>query len=156
MTDDADVNQVEPTVDDGAAEVPAEDVLARLEDLEDLEDEASEDERLYLEQVASSDYPDRLRAACAALLKEPENFEVGDLVMWKPALRNRYFPAPGAPAVVLGFAPGRVSDERNPGSALFDEPLDLQLGVIEGDGDLIVFHYDRRRFTRWQGDTESE
>lgn len=146
MTEDTDS---EATGDDATSDPnlgSSESILSRLED---LEDDAAEDERKYLLQVASPDYTDRLRAAAKDLLSEPDDFKVGDLVTWKPALRNRYFPANGAPAVVLGLTPGEVSAETNPASVFFGEPLDLRLGVIEGDGDLIVLHYDQRRFTHW-------
>jgi len=123
-----------------------------LAEIEELQEERS---ALYLQQVASPDYPDRLRNAVDLLLAEPVDFKPGDLVMWKQGLRNRYFPAEGAPAIVVGLAPGAVSEVRDPGSAQYREPLDIQLGILDADGDFIAFYYDRRRFILWtQGDTE--
>jgi hypothetical protein len=147
VTQDPEGNGAEANVDSGVSDGDTSKSL--LAEIEQLTDEADKQEAMYLRQVASPDYASRLKAAAERLLEQPLDFNTGDLVTWKAGLRNRYYPANDAPAVVVGTAPGRVSDERNPGSVLFDEPLDLQLGIIDADGDFIAFYYDRRRFTHW-------
>lgn len=81
-------------------------------------------------------------------------FTPGDLVAWKPGLKNRLFPRYGQPAVVIARLEQPVYDsEKDSGSCYFHEPLDLVLGMIwdrdPGRGNLITFHYDSRRFQPW-------
>jgi hypothetical protein len=154
MTQDPDSTDTEANGDTDVSEGDsAESLLTRIEE---LKDDGDQQEARYLQQVARPDYADRLQAAAQRLLDQSVNFKVGDLVTWKPALRNRYFPAEGAPAVVVGTTPARISAESDPVSPLFNEPLDLQLGVIDADGEFFVYYYDRRRFTHWHPGKSAE
>lgn len=91
-------------------------------------------------------------------LKRRHCFQPGDLVCWKPGLRNRLFPRADRPAVVLEVLAVPVLDsETETGSTYCREPLDLVLGVFldEGEhrGDFLSWHFDSRRFQPWtQGD----
>jgi hypothetical protein len=77
----------------------------------------------------------------------PHTFRVGDIVRWKQGMKNRKRPAYGEPAIVVELLSEPVSDSTDEsGSPYFRENLDVVLGVIDSDGDLITFHYDRRRF----------
>lgn len=83
------------------------------------------------------------------------SFQPGDLVCWKPGLRNRHFPQYGVPAVVLEVLDVPVRDsEQESGCTYFREPLDIVLGVFldEGEhrGDFLAWHFDSRRFQPWQ------
>lgn len=85
-------------------------------------------------------------------------FVPGDLVCWKPGMRNRRFPRDGRPAVVLEVLATPVPDsDTESGSTYFREPLDLVLGLFldEGEhrGDFLSWHFDSRRFQPW---TEGE
>lgn len=85
---------------------------------------------------------------------QPHRFQPGDLVTWKPGLKNRRVPRAGAPAVVLAVLDQPLYDsEHDSGHTYFHEPLDLVLGLFmdEGDarGDFLAWHYDRRRFQPW-------
>jgi len=88
-------------------------------------------------------------------LQQPHRFQVGDLVTWKPGLKNRRVPLHGQPAVVVAVLdePIRDSDQES-GSTYFRDPLDIVLGVIwdkdPGRGDFVTFHFDSRRFEPWQ------
>ena len=90
------------------------------------------------------------------LLTTAHRFAPGDLVTWKPGLRNHRVPHYGQPAVVIQVLAEPILDQENgeAGSAYFREPLDLVLGLIwdsdPGRGELISFHYDSRRFQPWQ------
>lgn len=82
-------------------------------------------------------------------------FNRGDLVTWKPGLKNRCAPRYGQPAVVLDRLDPPVFDsEKDSGSTYFREPLDLVLGILwdrdPGRGELVTFHFDSRRFQPWQ------
>jgi hypothetical protein len=90
-----------------------------------------------------------------ALLTRPHRFSPGDLVTWKPGLRNRRIPRYGEPAVVVSVLESPVTDsDQESGSTYFREPLDLVLGVIwdgeRGRGDFVTFHFDGRRFEAWE------
>jgi hypothetical protein len=85
---------------------------------------------------------------------QPHRFSPGDLVTWKPGLKNRLFPSQSRPAVVLAVLDPPVFDtESESGSPYFREPLDLVLGLfIESGphrGDFLTWHFDSRRFQPW-------
>ena len=82
-----------------------------------------------------------------ALLRRSHAFNVGDLVNWKPGLKNKRYPYDGQPAIVVEVLSTPILDPREPNvSPYFREPLDLVLGVIADDGSFATFYYDRRRF----------
>ncbi|NEX22387.1 hypothetical protein G3480_19095 [Thiorhodococcus mannitoliphagus] len=81
-------------------------------------------------------------------------FAPGDLVSWKPGLRNKRIPRYDQPAVVIEVLDTPALDrEDEAGSTYFREPLDLVLGVISdshpGRGELFTWHFDSRRFQPW-------
>ena len=70
--------------------------------------------------------------AMAAKLKElagrldvPNSFEKGQIVAWKPGLKNRMFPEDGEPAIVTSVLPTPVFDltETSAASPYFQEAL---------------------------------
>lgn len=84
---------------------------------------------------------------CYELLNESYRFREGDIVRWKPDLKNRKKPEYGEPAIVLELLMDPIYDaERSSGSAYFREPLDIVLGMMDEDDELIFFHFDSRRF----------
>jgi hypothetical protein len=88
-------------------------------------------------------------------MQRSDRFRVGDLVTWKPGLKNGRYPEKNYPAVVT-----RVYDEpltrsdMESGSNHFREPLDLVILVDTGD-EVSEFHVDSRRFKRYGGPVES-
>lgn len=85
---------------------------------------------------------------------EPHRFAPGDLVTWKPGMKNHRLPRYGCPAVVLAVLETPVLDpEMDAGSTYFREPQDLVLGLVwetgPARGELMAFHFDRRRFQPW-------
>jgi len=87
---------------------------------------------------------ERMRSFC-----ETTCFQPGDLVQWKPGLKNKKLPKADQLAVVVEMLPVPVSDEEKSASgSYFLEPLDMKLGLIDEDGDFVIFHYDSRRFTK--------
>jgi hypothetical protein len=89
----------------------------------------------------------RLRA-CAARMIKIHTFTKGQLVQWKKGLKNKRTPAYGEPVVTIEMLAQPVFDEetKSSGSHYFREPLTLVAGELDGDGDLLCFHYDARRF----------
>jgi len=85
------------------------------------------------------------------LFLQPNEFKVGDLVCWKPDLKNRRRPKKGEPAIVVEKLDTPVYDEeKGPGSAYFREPLDFVLGFLdEEDGEFVLYHFDSRRFRKY-------
>jgi hypothetical protein len=79
---------------------------------------------------------------------EYHRFFPGDLVQWKPGLKNRKLPQAGEPMVVLRMLkqPARGVGAGS-GSAYFNERLDLVgTSVHPSDGELCFYHYDSGRF----------
>ncbi len=86
-------------------------------------------------------------------LSHQETFKDGDLVEWKPKLKNRRLPLVGQQAIVTEVLSEVVFDTTNSGrcagTPLFREPLSLKLGLIE-EGTFLEYHYDGRRFRHVQ------
>jgi hypothetical protein len=90
-----------------------------------------------------------------SLFEMLHNFQPGDLVQWKPGLKNRDFPKYGEPAIVQEvkkkfFA---VADYLDSSSPSFQEPLDLVLGVLDCYQNFLSLHFDQRRFEPYQPHT---
>lgn len=85
-----------------------------------------------------------------------QTFRPGDIVTWKPGLKNRRLPSYGKPAIVMEVLDPPIFDsERNSGDGYFREPLDIALGVFIEDGphrgDFITWHFDSRRLAPFTG-----
>lgn len=120
-----------------------------------LELDAPADLGLDAESPDSSDRDLALALrARAASLQRRQDFKPGDLVTWKPGLRNKQIPRHSRPAVVIEVLPDPVFDhERDAGDPYFRDPLDIVLGVFieqgRHRGDFITWHFDSRRFQPW-------
>lgn len=80
------------------------------------------------------------------LLNKKYDFKEGDIVTWKPNLKNRTTPNYNEPAIVLEVLESPLFDgSTETGSVYFREPLDVILGVI-AEGELISFYFDKRKF----------
>ncbi|MGF1547803.1 MAG: hypothetical protein ACFCUG_10790 [Thiotrichales bacterium] len=102
----------------------------------------------------SGDMGEALRARYR-LFAQSHCFVPGDLVTWKPGLRNRRLPRYGGPAIVLAVLDSPVFDAGvDSGQTYFREPLDLVLGVLwdhgSNQGELLSWHFDSRRFQPWR------
>ncbi|WP_457630731.1 hypothetical protein [Oceanithermus sp.] len=87
----------------------------------------------------------RLHDLAASYMTDHE-FEPGDLVTWKPGLRNRVMPDYGEAVVVIEVLAEPVYDQTTDSSSpYFREPLTLRCLVVDKDGDAMIFHYDARR-----------
>lgn len=106
-----------------------------IEQLEAVEEQA----------VTSSESLLRLRELYSRFA-ETYDFHLGDLVQWKDGLKNKRLPAYRQPAIVVETLDVPVRDPKDAGSAYFREPLDFVLGVVDTDGDFLLFHFDKRRF----------
>lgn len=87
------------------------------------------------------------------LVDVQHDLQPGMLVTWKAGLKNKRLPRSGVPAVVVERLETPLYDGDEPGSTYYHEPLDVVLGVFLDTGpqrgDLLLFHYDSRRFEPW-------
>lgn len=76
----------------------------------------------------------------------PSEFQPGSIVRWKPGLKNKKMPEYNEPAIVMETLEIPIFDKSGEtGSAYFNEPLDLKLGLLV-DNRLLFFYYDKNRF----------
>ena len=77
------------------------------------------------------------------IFTEENTFSPGDIVDWKPGMENRRGEGPYIVVEVLDVP---VVPEHKSGTPLFNEPLDLAVGIIDvNDGEFMVYHVDSRR-----------
>jgi hypothetical protein len=89
----------------------------------------------------------KLKQKVETLLQPPPKFQTGDVVKWKKGLKNKKYPEEEQLAMVIQeLEEPIIQSERDSGTPYFREPLDLILGVLDQDGDLMLYHYDKRRF----------
>jgi len=93
---------------------------------------------------------DLLREAFTTFQLE-NTFKVGDIVRWKNGMKNRLRPAYSEPAIVIEFNSSKPAllNEKGSETPYFREPLDLQLGLLDKDGDFVIYYFDSRRFQPW-------
>jgi hypothetical protein len=91
--------------------------------------------------------------ACFARLCKVYNFKPGQLVQWKKGLKNKRTPCYGEPIIVMELLATPTFDNtvKDAGSPYFREPLSFVAGELDGDGDIICYHYDARRFEPYLG-----
>ena len=86
-----------------------------------------------------------IRAFESMLTEYP--FKPNQLVRWKQGLKNKALPEYNEPAIIWEILPKpRFDNAKAHGaeSPYFYEPLDIVLGVMDGD-EFVLFHYDSRR-----------
>ncbi|MDM8558999.1 hypothetical protein [Candidatus Parabeggiatoa sp. HSG14] len=89
----------------------------------------------------------KLKQKVDSFLQEPSKFNTGDVVKWKKGLKNKKYPKEEQLAMVVQeLEEPVIQGERDSGTPYFREPLDLILGVLDQEDDLMLFHYDKRRF----------
>lgn len=80
----------------------------------------------------------------------PHKFHKGQIVRWKPGLRNKATPANNEVAIVREVLETPVFDACEQslcaGSPYFGEPLTLVLAILDPEGDFLEYRYDGRRF----------
>lgn len=81
-------------------------------------------------------------------LKSISSFEIGDIVTWKPKLKNKRFPEYGQPAIVLEVLDEPCFSEEKITSPYYNEPLDVRLGFLDDEGDFISFLFDSHKFKK--------
>ena len=106
----------------------------------------AEDVRLQREERKSAEYVRILKERFESFAT-PGRFAPGDLVVWKAGLKNRSRPDYEERMVVVEILdPPMYSNEDGVGSAYFRERLDLIGGVLDSEQELVLYHFDSRRF----------
>lgn len=125
---------------------PANDLLKKL-GIKDSSDALVDEVRDELASTSpSADEMEALQARLQCFAAQ-EHFKPGMLVTWKPGLRNKRLPRYGQPAIVVEVLPEPLLDlSDSPELPYWREPLDLLLGILDAEGDLLTWHYDSRRF----------
>lgn len=105
----------------------------------------------YQKAVESPGYADLLRKVSRSYLDSASEWSVGQLVQWRPNLRNRQFPEYGRPGVVIETNLPKLDR----GSYLFplshdEEATDTLVGWLDGDFDLRVQRVEARRLQLWR------
>ncbi|KAH3762897.1 hypothetical protein Pelo_5198 [Pelomyxa schiedti] len=92
----------------------------------------------------------RLQQLCRSLTEPPDpTLRPGDFVKWKPGLKNKKKPGDGESAIVIEILEEPIFDmKKSAGTPYFLEPLSVKLGLLDSDGDFLIFHYDLRRFEK--------
>lgn len=112
-----------------------------------MEAEREREERRYSEVATTEGYAALLGDA-AASYTAVEDFTIGQLIQWKPMMRNRPFPLEAVPAIVMRFieAPRTVDGD---GDAVM-EPDDLVVGVVDGGRIFRLMPVTAARFVAWE------
>jgi hypothetical protein len=134
--------------------MPSKDIENLLEALESLNPEDIPKVLSLLEKKKESEQPKSYGEDDVKQLQESydsflqnHDFKKGELVKWKRGLKNRKFPEENQPAIVTELLDEPIiNSESNSGTPYFREPLNIALGIIDRDGDFLIFHYDKRRF----------
>ena len=91
----------------------------------------------------------QLSAALAALHRpRAEPLAVGDIVRWKPGMRDCKVPKDAQQVVVMETFPAYYSDKKGACSTGFREPIDVRLAFLDEDDDVRMFVFDSRRFEK--------
>lgn len=92
----------------------------------------------------------RRLAELAERMDIAHDFHKGQIVRWKPGLRNKATPANNEVAIVREILATPVFDTCEQaicaGGPYFGEPLTLVLAILDSDGDFLEYRYDGRRF----------
>lgn len=87
-------------------------------------------------------------------LNKTHEFSPGEIVEWKPGLKNRNSNGPFIVNRVLDES--IVDKEGDSGSSCFMEPLDIILGHIGSGGEYALHYFDSRRFQHFAGYSNAE
>jgi len=88
-----------------------------------------------------------LKQKVSSFLSPSPKFKSGDVVRWKKGLKNKKYPKEDQLCMVIEEKDDPIiQDSRDSGSPYYREPLDLVLALLDDDSDLVIFHYDKRRF----------
>lgn len=109
-------------------------------------------ERKVEKELSLDDFKNQVIELQKALknLDKKEDFRKGDLVEWKPLLKNRNHPEYSQPAIVIEVLQKNIVDaESDAGSPFFKETLNIKLGMFIKER-FLTFYYDKNRFQHYK------
>ncbi len=83
-------------------------------------------------------------------------FHLGQLVTWKPGMKNSIWPKEGKPAVVIGLNPGGTDPREDTGSPHFNAPRGIRIGLLSIDGAFEGYWTDENRLQPYNDDAAPE
>jgi hypothetical protein len=85
-----------------------------------------------------------------ATYARPTDLKPGDIVKWKPGMKNKRRPAEDEMAVVVEVYPAPVYRQfaKFAGSPIYDEPITARIAVLDSDGEFMPYGFDLSRFER--------
>jgi hypothetical protein len=88
---------------------------------------------------------------CAVRYNRIFNFQSHDLITWKPNMRYRRFPANNQPCVFVRWLdqPIITEVESNSGAIICLDRVDMEYGILDEDGDFIVYVSNSNRMMPW-------
>ena len=96
--------------------------------------------------AATAESTSALKSAYDTFMQKTR-FQPGDLVKWKPKCKNRKKPAYDQPVIVVSHLEDPIfSEQDEPASPYYREPLDLILGFLGEDDEFLCYYFDSRRF----------
>lgn len=94
--------------------------------------------------------PERVKELLAAMAVK-HDFKPGDLIQWKPGLKNRTFPEAGQSVVVTDVLAESICPNSNREDQFFRQPEDIAFATIV-DSELCIFYAESRRFEPYTGE----
>ena len=79
-----------------------------------------------------------------------EALKPGDVVTWKPGMKNADLTEYGEPVAVLEMDPFRRYAGGESTSTHYNEPCDIRIGVIVAPGAMQAYWFDSRRFKKYE------
>jgi len=124
--------------------------LSMLRQFAEQMDDDNETNSGETENILEGNKSGKLRKASASI-REVHQFVPGDMIQWKPMLKNKGRPAHGEPVVVIEMLPEPlINTENGAGTAYFREPLDIIVGQLDSDDDFVLWHLDSRRMEHFK------
>jgi hypothetical protein len=120
-------------------------------DLSEVHVDGKRLEFVYPEDIDPKIFRD-LQDRCDRLLDtRSSDFRPGDLIVWKPGLKNRKSPDENELALVVEVAAAPFYEPHDAGSIFFHEPLNIKFARFAHDGELVCYWLDGRRFQKVGG-----
>jgi len=88
--------------------------------------------------------------AVLSKMQEEHNFQLGDIVQWKPNAKNRLLPLYSQPVIIVDYVPDLVDPKELSDSMHFRENIELCIGLLDADDNFICFWVDKDRMEPYQ------
>lgn len=89
-------------------------------------------------------------AEAFATYARPVDLKPGDIVKWKPGMKNKRRPAEDELAVVVEIYPQPIFRHfaKFAGSPVYDEPINARIALLDHDGEFMAYGFDLSRFEK--------